>query len=77
MPPDPSPELTFDVLTHSPYLKTAAFHLHRDLRKLTEAAGLLGWDTDRLYHMLQWAEAVNRHFNPPDVQRMQHGQTTP
>jgi hypothetical protein len=76
MPPDPSPELTMEPMGWQ-YLQTAAFHLHLEIRKLIEAAVLLGWDTSRLDEMLQWAEAVNRHFNPPDIRRLQHGQITP
>lgn len=76
MPPDPSPELTMDPMGWE-YLKTAAFHLHRDLDRMAEAASRLGLDTDGYHRMLILAEVLNRHFNPPDVRRMQHGQSAP
>jgi hypothetical protein len=56
------------------YLNVAAYHLYHGLRELTEAAATMGMDTQRYHQLTGWAEAINRHINPPDTGRIGHGQ---
>lgn len=77
MPPDPHPELTLGTDDHSPLLKTQAFHLHRELERLAEAAARFGWYGHLWSEMLGWADNINRHFNPPDTTRIRHGESAP
>ena len=83
MPPDPEFEAELGAglaeAGHTQTLKTWAFHLHRGLVELAEAAAITGHDPSRLREMTVWAEGLNRHFNPTDLGRLagrlQHGTT--
>ena len=67
MPPDP-------FLPDGQFLKSQAFHALRFARDQLAAAQTLGLDTERYHEQVAALAALNEHFNPADVRRMQHGQ---